>query len=203
MGLRENRYGPVAMTAVTGFLVRIGVRAFRNSRTESTNSTTARRVSNEPSGSTAYGNSCTGHTRLIPTPTSIETRYTIGGRATTTTPPSCASGPLLTAEPPPATELALPRTDRVLLRRRRGRTRSLSSPGRGSACGSRRPPCPPPARDPAPRGTPGGAQDRCRRSMVRRRDATSRRAPAFLRRQPSRRGVYDGRTVRGAGVRLQ
>src|SRR6059058_5790463 len=194
MGLRENRYGPVAMTAVTGFLVRIGVRAFRNSRTESTNSTTARRVSDGPSGSTAYGNSCTGHTRLIPTPTSIETRYTIGGRATTTTPPSCASGPLLTAEPPPATELALPRTDRVLLRRRLGRTHSLSSPGRGSACGSRRPPCPPPARDPVPRGRPGGAQDRCRRSMVRRRDATSRRAPAFLRRPPSRRGVHDGRT---------
>src|SRR5436309_13719577 len=118
MGLRENRYGPVAMTAVTGFLVRIGVRAFRNSRTESTNSTTARRVSDGPSGSTAYGNSCTGHTRLIPTPTSIETRYTIGGRAATTTPPSCAAGPLLTAQPPPATDPAVPPTARVLTPRR-------------------------------------------------------------------------------------
>src|SRR5207247_7688928 len=95
---------------------------------------------------------------------------------------------LLTAEPPPATELGLPRTDRVLPRRRLGRTHSLSSRGRGSACGSRRPPCPPPARDPVPRGRRGGAQDRCRRSMVRRRDATSRRAPPFPRRPPSRRG---------------
>src|SRR5438093_8568898 len=44
MGFRENRYGPVLITAVTGFLVRIGVRALRNSRTESTKSATASTV---------------------------------------------------------------------------------------------------------------------------------------------------------------
>src|SRR5947208_17146089 len=74
MGFRENRYGPVVMTAVTGFLVRIGVRARRTSRTERTNSATASRINIPPTGSMASGTILTGQTALSPKPARMDTK---------------------------------------------------------------------------------------------------------------------------------
>ena len=51
-------------TAVTGFLVRMGVWAARNSRTAGTNSVTASSVSTMPTGETPRGNGFHGHTKV-------------------------------------------------------------------------------------------------------------------------------------------